>query len=187
MAGSPSPASDDDSAFAQALVGVSDVADAAVVAGSTDEGIENPDGEDGQPAVDERKVPIGKMSVPAKMRLASLGNAFARSILVRDPVRMVAIAAVKAPGVTELEAAKYAGNHSLDNDVIRFIAQRRDWTRLYGIKKSLCMNPKTPISESSKMLIHLRDNDIRAIMKSKGVPSAVVAQARKIILQRSGK
>jgi hypothetical protein len=179
-------AADADAVFAQALVGVNDVADAVVVAKSTEEGVEIREGEDNQPAVDEKRVPIGKMSVPAKMRLAALGNAFARSILVRDPVRLVAIAAVKAPGVTELEVAKYAGNHALDNDVIRYISGRRDWTRLYGIKKSLCMNPKTPIAESSKMLIHLRDNDIRAIVKSKGVPSAVVAQARKIIAQRSG-
>jgi hypothetical protein len=175
-----------DAAFSQALVGVADVADSAIVATSTEEAVEIPEGTVEAP-VDEKKVPIGKMSVPAKIRLATLGNAFARSLLIRDPVRLVAIAAAKAPGVTELEAAKYAGNHSLDSDIIRYISQRRDWTRLYGIKKSLCMNPKTPIAESSKMLIHLRDNDIRTIMKSKGVPTAVVAQARKIIAQRSGK
>jgi hypothetical protein len=131
-------------------------------------------------------VPINKLSVPAKMRLAALGNAFARSLLIRDPMRLVAVAAIKAPGVSDLEVAKYAGNHALDNDVIRYIAGRRDWTRLYGIKKSLCMNPKTPIAESSKMLIHLRDNDLRMLAKSKGVPSAVVAQVRKLIAQRSG-
>lgn len=186
MAGGTGDTADGDDLFVQALDGVRDVADASVVAGSADEEFVILDSEDKQPAVDEKRVPIGKMSVPAKMRLAALGNAFARSILVRDPVRLVAIAAVKAPGVTELEVAKYAGNHALDNDVIRYIAGRRDWTRLYGIKKSLCMNPKTPISESSKMLIHLRDNDIRTIAKSKGVPSAVVAQARKLIAQRSG-
>ncbi|MBZ0231795.1 MAG: hypothetical protein K8M05_05550 [Deltaproteobacteria bacterium] len=186
MAGGTGDAADGDAVFAQALDGVRDVADAAVVAASTDDAVEIPEGADKEPAVDEKRVPIGKMSVPAKIRLASLGNAFARSFLIRDPVRLVAIAAIKAPGVTELEVAKYAGNHALDNDVIRYIAARRDWTRLYGIKKSLCMNPKTPISESSKMLIHLRDNDIRAIAKSRGVPSAVVAQARKLIAQRSG-
>lgn len=180
------PTAADDATFAQALAGVADVADSAVVASSTEEGVEIPEGAEAAPVVDEKKVPIGKMSVPAKMRLAALGNAFARSILIRDPMRMVAIAAIKAPGVSELEVAKYAGNHSLDNDVIRYIAARRDWTRLYGIKKSLIMNPKTPISESSKMLIHLRENDIRQVAKSKGVPSAVVAQARKILAQRSG-
>jgi hypothetical protein len=182
--GSGGGSTDGDAVFTQALAGVASVADAAIVAKSTEEAVEIP--EDAEEDVDEKDVPIRKMSVPAKIRLATLGNAFARSLLVRDPVRLVAIAAVKAPGVTELEAAKYAGNHSLDTDIIRYVAQRRDWTRLYGIKKSLCLNPKTPIAESSKMLIHLRDNDIRMILKSKGVPSAVVAQARKLIAQRSG-
>ncbi|MBE7449914.1 MAG: hypothetical protein HS111_13740 [Kofleriaceae bacterium] len=185
VAGSPSSsaAADDDAVFAQALAGVQGVADSAVVASTTDDAVEDTGG---APVVDEKQVPITKMSVPAKIRLASLGNAFARSLLIRDPIRMVALAAIKAPGVSDLEAAKYAGNHSLDNDVIRYIATRREWTRLYGIKKSLCMNPKTPISESSKMLIHMRENDVRQIAKSKGVPSAVVAQARKLIAQRSG-
>lgn len=176
-----------DAVFSQALAGVSGVADSAIVAQSTEEAVEIAEGEaDGTPPVDESKVPIGKMSVPAKIRLAALGNAFARSILIRDPMRLVALAAVKSPGITDLEAAKYAGNHALDNDVIRYIAARRDWTRLYGIKKSLVMNPKTPITESSKLLTHLRDNDIRQVAKSKGIPSAVVAQARRLITQRSG-
>ncbi len=185
VAGSPSSsvAADADAVFAQALAGVQGVADSAVVASTTDDAVEDTGG---APVVDEKQVPITKMSVPAKIRLASLGNAFARSLLIRDPIRMVALAAIKAPGVSDLEAAKYAGNHSLDNDVIRYIATRREWTRLYGIKKSLCMNPKTPISESSKMLIHMRESDVRQIAKSKGVPSAVVAQARKLISQRSG-
>lgn len=185
--GTAAASADADAVFAQALAGVAGVADSAVVAKSTEEGVEILEGAgDGVPAVDEAKVPIGKMSIPSKIRLASLGNAFARSILIRDPVRLVAIAAVKAGGVSELEAARYAGNHSLDNDVIRYISTRRDWTRLYGIKKSLVMNPKTPIAESSKLLIHLRDLDLRQVAKSKGVPSAVVAQARKLIATRTG-
>jgi hypothetical protein len=187
MAGGTAEApADTDAAFAQAMTGIADVSDASVVAASADESFEIAEGEDKKPAVDEKKVPINKLSVPAKMRLAALGNAFARSLLIRDPMRLVAVAAIKAPGVSDLEVAKYAGNHALDNDVIRYIAGRRDWTRLYGIKKSLCMNPKTPIAESSKMLIHLRDNDLRMLAKSKGVPSAVVAQVRKLIAQRSG-
>jgi len=180
--------SDDDALFSQALAGVGAVADSAVVASSTDDAVELVEGavDPNAPEVDERKIPINKMSVPAKIRLATLGNAFARSLLVRDPMRLVALAAIKATGVSDLEAAKYAGNHSLDNDVIRYIATRRDWIRLYGIKKSLILNPKTPIAESSKLIIHMRDNDVRLIAKSKGVPSAVVAQARKLIATRSG-
>jgi hypothetical protein len=174
-----------DGTFASALAAIADVADAAFVAATTEDGIVIPEDQDKKVAGAE-KVPIGQLSIPAKIRLASLGNAFARSILIRDPIKLVAIATIKSPGVSELEAAKYAGSHSLDHDVIRYIATRRDWTRLYGIKKSLVLNPKTPITESSKLLIHLRPNDITLVSKSRGIPSAVVAQARRIIIQRGG-
>ena len=176
-----------DGVFARTLAAVNEVADAAFVAATTDDGVEITEEQEkkqGGPGTD--KVPIGQLSIPAKIRLAALGNAFARSVLIRDPIKLVAVATIKSPGVSELEAAKYAGSHSLDNEVIRYIATRRDWTRLYGIKKSLVLNPKTPITESSKLLPHLRANDITLVSKSRGIPSAVVAQARKIIVQRGG-
>ena len=124
------------------------------------------------------------MSVSAKIRLATLGNAFARAVLVRDPIRLVAVAAIKVPGVTDIEAARYAANSSLSDDVIRHIASRREWTKLYGIKVSLVMNPKTPITDAARLMPFLRERDLRGVAKSKGVPSAVVAQARKLLTQR---
>ncbi len=188
-AGAPSGA--DDAAFAQALAGVATVADASVIAPDDragEEGVAITAAEDQAPAVDDKQVPIAKLGIPAKIRLATLGNAFARALLIRDPMKLVAVAAIKSPGVTDLEAAKYAGNHALCDDVIRFIASRRDWTRLYGVKKSLILNPKTPLTESTKFLIHMREREVRMIAQSKGIPSAVVAQARKLLQSRgSGK
>lgn len=180
-------AGSDDAAFAQALAGVATVADASVIAPDDragEDGVAIAAGEDQAPAVDDKQVPIAKLGIPAKIRLATLGNAFARALLIRDPLKLVAVAAIKSPGVTDLEAAKYAGNHGLCDDVIRFIASRRDWTRLYGVKKSLILNPKTPLTESTKFLIHMRERDVRMIAQSKGVPSAVVAQARKLLSSR---
>jgi len=181
--------SGDDAAFAQALVGVAAVADSVIVSADDragEDGVAIAEGEDQAPVVDDKQVPIAKLSIPAKIRLAALGNAFARALLIRDPLKMVAVAAIKSPGVTDLEAAKYAGNHALADDVVRYIASRRDWTRLYGVKKSLIMNPKTPLTESTKFLIHMRERDVRLISSSKGISSAVVAQARKLLSQRSG-
>jgi hypothetical protein len=129
---------------------------------------------------------LSEMSVPAKIRLATMGNAFQRSQLVRDPLKIVALAAIKAPSVTEFEAARYASNQSLADDVIRFIASKREWTKLYGIKYSLCRNPKTPVTDAMRLMPFLRDKDLTAMTKSKGVPSAVVAQARKLLMQRRG-
>ncbi len=129
---------------------------------------------------------IRNLPIPSKIRLAQLGNAFARAELIRDPLKIVAMAAIKSPGVTDIEAARYAGNQVLPEDVIRYISQKREWTRLYGIKMSLCRNPKTPISEATKFLPFLREKDLTLLAKSKGVPSALVAQCRKLLMQRGG-
>jgi len=131
-------------------------------------------------------IQIEKLSVPSKIRLATLGNAFARGVLVRDPIKMVAMAAIKSPGVTEFEAANYAGNPNLSDDVMRYIAAKREWTKMYGIKYSLCRNPKTPITEAMRMMPFLREKDLIILTKHKGVSSAVVAQARKLLMQRRG-
>jgi len=133
-----------------------------------------------------KELPISELSMPAKIRLATLGNAFARGQLIRDHMRVVAMAAVKSPGVTEFEASRYAGNQALSADVISYIAGKREFTKLYGTKYALCRNPKTPISESMRLLPFLREKDIIKISKSKGVPSAVVQQARKLLSQRRG-
>ncbi len=138
----------------------------------------------------EATLPASRMTVPMKIRLASLGNNFQRSVLIRDPIRMVSMAAVKAPGVNDMEAARYANNHSLPEEVISYIASRRDWTKLYGVKLSLITNPKTPIAAAIRFLDHLREKDLRQVARSKSIPSAVAAGARKRLAnkaQRSGR
>ena len=131
-----------------------------------------------------KKLPIEKLTVPGKIRLATLGNGFARAVLIRDPLKIVAMAVIKSTGVTEFEAARYAANQSLTEDVIRFIAGKREWTKLYGTKVSLCRNPKTPVTEAMRLMPFLREKDLNNLTKSKGVPSAVSAQARKLLMQR---
>lgn len=138
------------------------------------------------PAEEEADIPISEMSIPMKIRLATLGNAFTRAVLIRDSIRMVAMATVKAPGVKDAEISKWAGNHSMSDDVIAYIAQRREWTKSYSVKRALVTNPKTPIPAAIRFMPHLRERDLRQISKSKGVPSAVSANAKKLLMARSG-
>ncbi|MBA3452978.1 MAG: hypothetical protein H0T42_07795 [Deltaproteobacteria bacterium] len=135
---------------------------------------------------EEKEVPFGELPIPAQIRIATLGNAVARGKAIRSAVKIVALAAIKSPGVTEIEAARYAGNPGLGEDVIRHIAAKREWTKLYGVKVALCRNPKTPISESTKLMPFLRERDLQAVGSSRGIPSAVVSQAKKLMMQRRG-
>jgi len=132
-------------------------------------------------------IPFRDLPIPSKIRAATLGDAFIRGEAIRDPLKLVAMAAIKSPGVTDIEAARYARNQALAEDVVRYIAGNRNWTKLYGVKVSLCRNPKAPIAEISRLLPFLRQKDLANLSKSKGVPSAVTAQARKLIAQRGGK
>jgi hypothetical protein len=174
-----------DALFAAAAAADRD--DSALTTGDADQALPEPELEGHAAAAPEGAAEERDMTIPMRIRLATLGDAVERSKLIRDPVRMVAMAAIKAPGVSDIEAARYASNQALAEDVIRYIAGNRNWTKLYGVKVSLCRNPKAPISETTRFLPFLRQKDLVGLSKSKSVPSAVVGQARKLIAQRGGK
>src|SRR3712207_365206 len=113
-----------------------------------------------------------------------VGNAYARGVLVRDRSRVVAMAVVRSPTITDNEVTRYAGMRDLHEEVIRHIAQQREWLRLYPVKVALCHNPKTPLSVTTRLLPHLRERDLRNVARSKGIPSAVSKAAANLMSQR---
>lgn len=127
---------------------------------------------------------IYKLTVSQKIRLALLGNASHRALLIRDPNKTVSMAAIKSPGITDQEVLKYAQNRALPEDIIRYIAERRDWTKNYQVKLALVNNPKCPISQALNFLSHLRPFDLKAIARSKNVPQAIAQAAANMLKRR---
>lgn len=122
---------------------------------------------------------IRNMNTGEKIRMALLGNAAARSILVRDPNRVVAMAAISSPAMSESEAKNAAQSREVSEDVLRYIGRKREWLRSYEIKRYICNNPKTPLALSMTFLSHLRRNDLRALSRSRGIPSALKQAAKR--------
>ena len=181
--------SEEDDLFHNVADALSSGDDAAITKGDLDRDLTDEEEQqrlDQAKKLDEKKIPWARLSIPAKIRVATLGDAYARSMAIRDPVKIVSMAAVKSPGLSDMEAAVYARNQALAEEVIRYIASRREWTKMYAVKVSLCKNPKTPISEATKLLPFLREKDLQNLAKSRGVSSAIVAQARKLMTQRRG-
>jgi len=135
--------------------------------------------------VEEKKQRLVDLNATSKIRAATLGNAFARAVLIRDTNKQVAMACIRSPAVTDSEAMRYAMNRSLDDEVIRYIANNRQWTRLHGIKVALCNNPKCPIPVSMRLLPHLGLRDLKSLARSKGIPSALANAAKQILQSRS--
>ncbi len=177
-------AADDDALFAQAAERLSGD-DSPLTKGDAEQ-VPSDEEIEAAPVIEEKDIPIEKLSVPSKIRLATVGNAFARGVLIRDRLKLVAIAAIKSPGVTDIEAARFAGNATLAEEVIRYIAGKREWTKMYGVKVSLCKNPKAPVADVTRLLPFLRERDLQTLSKSRGVSSAVTAQARKLVIARRG-
>jgi len=122
---------------------------------------------------------LRNMNTGEKIRMALLGNAAARSILVRDPNRVIAMAAISSPAMAESEAKNAAQSREVSEDVLRFIGRKREWLRSYEIKRSLCNNPKTPLALSMTFLAHLRRNDLKALARSRGVPGPLKQAAKR--------
>jgi hypothetical protein len=136
-------------------------------------------------ADEEKKQKISELSPAAKVRLATLGNAFARAILIRDTNRQVSMAAIRSPAVNDMEVLRYAGNRGLDDDIIRFISNQRQWVRLYGVKVALVNNPKCPLPTAMRLIAHLNVRDLKALSRSKGIPSTLVTAAKQMLTQRN--
>jgi len=129
---------------------------------------------------------VASMSVMEKMKLARFGNTSARGVLVRDRNKLVAAAAIRNPKISDSEVESYARSRQLSDEVIRIIANNRQWTRNYPVKLGLCMNPKCPPGTAIKFLNFLTDRDLGTLMRSRDVPGPISTQARRI-LARKGK
>ena len=129
---------------------------------------------------------INDMSIAQKIRLATVGSREAIKILVRDQNKLVHMAAIKSPRIKPADIAKFAGNKALPDNVIEFIAGNRDWTRKYDVVKNLVNNPKTPLKDTMKFLKHLRQNDLRDVVRSRNVPHQVSRAAKSLMRKRAG-
>ncbi|MCH9680383.1 MAG: hypothetical protein K0V04_03030 [Deltaproteobacteria bacterium] len=132
----------------------------------------------------DRVTQISKLTMMKKIRLALMGNGFERAVLIRDSNKVVCLSAIKSPRVKENEVVAYSANRSLSHDVVRHIAQRRDWTKLYAVKLNLVLNPKTPMASAMTLLGHLHAHDVRKVAHSKNIPSALATAAKRRMQQR---
>jgi hypothetical protein len=129
---------------------------------------------------------VQHMNVMQKIKLARMGNKEARGLLVRDRNKLIATAAIRSPKMTDNEVEGYSRARNVSDDVLRTIAMNREWTRNYQVKLGLATNPKCPINQAVKFINFLQERDLRNVMKSKDVPSAVAMHARRL-LQKKGK
>jgi hypothetical protein len=128
---------------------------------------------------------IALMSIKDRVMLAIKGTREARTILVRDPNRIVAGAVLRNPRLTDQEIETIASVKTVPEDVLRQIGMNRSWTRAYPVIHNLVRNPRTPIAISLGFLNRIQTRDLRALSTNKNIPDVIRSTTYRLYLKRT--
>ncbi len=112
------------------------------------------------------------MNARDRMKLAMKGDREARSILIRDSNRVVAVAVIHNPRVTDQEVENIAAMRTVTDEVLRVISLNRTWARSYPIIHNLVRNPRTPIPTVLSTLPRIRTKDLKNLSQNRNVPGS---------------
>jgi hypothetical protein len=124
---------------------------------------------------------IYRLNTAEKIITALKGSREERSILIRDPNRLVATAVLGSPRITDAEIESISAMKSVSDEILRTIGNHREWTKRYTVLNNLVRNPRTPVGIALNMVPRLNPRDIKAIAVDRNVPEPVRKQAQKFV------
>ncbi len=127
---------------------------------------------------------IAKLDIKGRIQLAMKGNKEERSLLIRDGTKIVALAVLESPKVTDGEVERFAGQKNVLESVLRAIPMKRRFIKQYPIVRALTSNPRTPIDVSLGLIKHLLTQDLRHLSGNKEVSDTVRKLALKMFKQK---
>jgi hypothetical protein len=127
---------------------------------------------------------IAKLDIKGRIQLAMKGNKEERSLLVRDGTKIVALAVLESPKITDGEVERFAGQKNVLESVLRAIPMKRRFIKQYPIVRALTSNPRTPIDVSLGLIKHLLIQDLRHLSGNKEVSDTVRKLATKMFRQK---
>jgi hypothetical protein len=139
----------------------------------------------GEEARRSLEVLVSGMTVPQKVELASKGNREVRKILSRDASSMVARALIGSPKLSEEDIATFAASSQTHEEILRAIADNRQWTANRQIVSAIVHNPKTPPPSAIRFLRMFQTHELRILTHNRGVGLAVRQEARRLLAQRT--
>jgi len=116
-----------------------------------------------------------------KVKAALTEDAQTRSFLIRDPNRLVALAVLGSPKITEAEIEGFASMKNISAEVLRRIGTNKDWTKKYTVINSLVKNPRTPLPIAMGFVSRLQPRDIKALSVDRNVPEAIRKSAQRFV------
>lgn len=130
---------------------------------------------------------IAALDVKGRIQLAMKGTKEERSILIRDGTKLVAVAVLESPKITDGEVEKFAAQKNVLEAVLRAIPMKRRFAKLYPVVRNLVFNPRTPLDLSLGLLKHLLVQDLKHLSGNKEVSETVRKLALKAVKEKTEK
>lgn len=127
---------------------------------------------------------INKLDVKGRIQLALKGNKEERSLLIRDGSKVVALAVLEAPKITDGEVERFALQKNVLEAVLRQIPLKRRFMKNYIVVRNLVANPRTPLDLGLGLMKHLLAQDLKNISANKEVSETVRKLALKMYKQK---
>jgi hypothetical protein len=138
----------------------------------------------GAPAEEEADPKVlATLPVIQRMKLAVKGTREQRAQLIRDSNKLVCVAVLSSPKITDSEIEAFARQANLSEDVLRVIATNRAWLKNYNVVAALTRNPKTPTPLAMGFLQRLNEKDLKQLSTDRNVSEPVRLAARKFLVK----
>ncbi len=130
---------------------------------------------------------ISRLTVGERVQLAMKGNKEERYILIRDGSKVVSSAVLESPKLTDQEIETFASMKNVQESVLRGIAGKRKFMKVYSVVRALTNNPRCPLDIQLTIAKNLLTNDLRSLSMNKNVSETVRKVALKMFKERTEK
>ncbi len=128
---------------------------------------------------------IARMTVGERVQLAMKGNKDERFILIRDGSKVVSLAVLESPKLTDSEAEMFASMKNVQEIVLRTMVTKRKFMKNYAIIRALANNPRTPLDVGLPLLPHLIAMDLKHLSMNKNVSDTLRKIAAKMFKEKT--
>jgi len=128
---------------------------------------------------------IARLDVKGRIQLAVKGTKEERAILVRDGTKIVALAVLDSPKISDGEVEKFATQKNVLEAVLRSIPMKRRFAKNYAVVRNLTFNPRTPLDVALGLMKNLLVQDLKHLSGNKEVSETVRKLALRMFKQRA--
>jgi hypothetical protein len=112
------------------------------------------------------------------------GSKEERALLVRDGTKIVALAVLDSPKISDSEVEKFATQKNVLEAVLRAIPLKRRYMKQYNVVRNLVFNPRTPIDVSLGLMKNILVADLKNLSGNKEVSDTVRKLALRMFKQK---